>query len=116
MISFRILLVAMITALLAYTGMVGMTHGWNLFPIFFGDILTITWPGQFNLDFSCFLLLSGLWLAWRNHFSVGGLVLGLLGVLGGTMLLAPYLLYASIRARGDMKEILLGRNRATSRP
>jgi hypothetical protein len=45
---------------------------------------------------------------------VGGLVLGLLGVVGGTMLLAPYLLYASFQAKGDMKIILLGRTRAAS--
>ncbi len=104
----------MITVLLGYTGMVGMTHGWKLFPVFLGDILAMTWPGQFNLDFSCLLFFSGLWVAWRNHFSIGGMALGLLGVVGGTMLLAPYLLYASIRARGDMKEILLGRNRSAS--
>ena len=114
MTSFRILLVAMISVIVAYTGAVGMTHGWDLFPVFIGDILAMTWPGQFNVDFSCFLLFSGLWLAWRNHFTVGGLVLGLLGVVGGTMLLAPYLLYASFQAKGDMKIILLGRTRAAS--
>ena len=114
MTSFRILLVAMITGLLAYTGMVGMSHGWNIFPIFFGDILAMTWPGQFNLDFSCLLLLSGFWLAWRNQFSICGLALGFLGVVGGTMLLAPYLLCVSIRARGNMKEILLGRSRVAN--
>jgi hypothetical protein len=30
------------------------------------------------------------------------------------MLLAPYLLWISFQARGDMKVILLGRTRATS--
>lgn len=114
MTSFRILLVAMVTTLLAYTGVVGMSHGWNIFPVFFGDILAMTWPGQFNLDFGCLLLLSGLWLAWRNHFSLFGLVLGLLGAVGGTMLLAFYLLCISVRARGDMKEILLGRTRVAA--
>jgi hypothetical protein len=63
MTSFRILLVAMISVIVAYTGAVGMTHGWDLFPVFIGDILAMTWPGQFNVDFSCFLLFSGLWLA-----------------------------------------------------
>lgn len=114
MTSFRILLVAMISVIVVYTGAVGMTHGWDLFAVFIGDIWAMTWPGQFNVDFSCFLLLSGLWLAWRNHFTVGGLVLGLFGVVGGTMLLAPYLLYASFQAKGDMRVILLGRTRAAS--
>jgi hypothetical protein len=104
----------MITVILVYTGAVGLTHGWGLFPVFFGDILAVTWPGQFNVDFSCLLLFSGLWLAWRNHFTVGAVALGLLGVVGGTMLLAPYLLWISFQARGDMKVILLGPARAAS--
>jgi len=28
------------------------------------------WPGQFNLDFMCMLLLAGLWVSWRHRFSV----------------------------------------------
>jgi hypothetical protein len=112
MSAFRILLAIMITGILVYTGIVGVNHGWNLFPIFFGDMVAMTWPGQFNFDFTCFLTLSGLWLAWRHHFSPGGLALGALGVVGGIMLLAPYLLFASFKANGDMKEILLGKVRA----
>lgn len=43
----------------------GALRGWNFMPVFFRDIIALTWPGQFNLDFSCLLSLSGLWLAWR---------------------------------------------------
>lgn len=67
--AFRLLLAVMIVGILTITGVVGFKHGWNLLPIFFGDIVSLTWPGQFNFDFMCFLLLSGLWLAWRHHFS-----------------------------------------------
>lgn len=102
----------MIGVILVYTGVVGTTHGWNLFPTFFGDIAAMNWPGQFNLDFSCLLVLSGLWLAWRNHFSPAGLALGLLGSVGGTLVLAPYLLLATIQAKGDVKVLLLGKVRA----
>ena len=112
MTAFRILLSTMILVLFAYTGIVGANHGWNLLPIFFGDILRMAWPGQFNLDFTCFLLLSGTWLAWRHHFSPMGLVLGLLGVFGGTAVLAPYLLIASYSVRGDIRALLLGKSRA----
>jgi len=94
----------MIAVIVGYTGAV----------IFFGDILAMTWPGQFNVDFSCFLVLSGLWLAWRNHFTAGAWALGLLGAVAGIMLLAPYLLWISFVARGDMKVILLGPGRANS--
>lgn len=91
---------------------VGLHHGWNLLPIFFGDIAAMTWPGQFNSDFTSFLLLSGLWLAWRHHFSPGGIILGVSGVFGGMMVLAPYLLCASFQVRGDVKALLLGVARA----
>jgi hypothetical protein len=111
MTAFRALLVVLILVLFGYTGVVGLNHGWNLVPIFFGDILEMKWPGQFNLDFTCLLIFSGLWLAWRHRFSPGGLVLGACGLVGGTAVLAPYLLVASFQARGDMKELLLGKNR-----
>ena len=113
--SFRILLVIMFACIVGYTAIVGVNYGWNLLPIFFGDIAAMTWPGQFNFDFLCFLMLSGLWLAWRHHFSPGGLVLGLLGFFGGMMFLAPYLLIASFRADGDMKILFLGKDRARSK-
>lgn len=114
MVPFRVLLGLMTLGVLAYTGVVGTRHGWNLLPVFFGDILAMSWPGQFNLDFSCFLLLSGLWLAWRHHGSAGGLALGALGAVGGIVVLAPYLLVVSVRTGGDMKRILLGDRRAAS--
>jgi hypothetical protein len=110
--AFRILLSMMIIGIVVYTGIVGYNHGWNLFPVFFGDIAAMTWPGQFNFDFTCFLVFSAIWLAWRNNFTPGAIVLGAFGLVGGTMLLAPYLLFVSFQAKGDMKEILIGREGA----
>ena len=60
--------------------------------------MAMTWAGQFNMDFTCFLLLSGLWLAWRHAFSPSGIVLGVVG----------------LDARGDVKVLVLGRVRAGS--
>ena len=61
--AFRILLALFIVAIISFTGVVIANHGWNLLPIFFGDIAAMTWPGQFNFDFLCFLILSGYgWL------------------------------------------------------
>ena len=114
MSAFRILLAVFVIAIISFTGVVISNHGWNLLPIFFGDIAAMTWPGQFNFDFLCFLILSGLWVAWRHHFSPGGLVLGLLGLFGGILFLAPYLLIASYSANGDMKTLFLGKDRANS--
>jgi hypothetical protein len=112
--AFRVYLVIVIVCLGTYTVIVGLNHGWNLIPIFFRDIAAMTWPGQFNSDFMGFLTLSGLWLAWRHRFSPGGIALGLLGIFGGMMVLAPYLLIASMEANGDVKVLMLGRARAVS--
>ena len=98
--AFRVFLAVVFAGVFFYTATVGITHGWNLLPIFFGDIMAMTWAGQFNMDFTCFLLLSGLWLAWRHDFSPSGIALGAVGVFGGILVLAPYLLAASLKARG----------------
>lgn len=105
---FRLYLMVLVVGLGTYTMIVGSRHGWNLLPIFFGDMVAMTWPGQFNADFTCFLSLSALWLAWRNRFSAAGLLLGVLGFFGGMMVLAPYLLWTSWRHDGDVAAMLLG--------
>ena len=112
MLAFRIYLVVVIVCLATYTMMVGLNHGWNLLPIFFADIAAMTWPGQFNFDFTTFLALSGLWVAWRNRFSGWGIALGVVACFAGMLFLAPYLLYASARAKGDVKVMLLGESQA----
>lgn len=112
MTAFRIFLVTIFAVIAVYTAVVVANHGMNLFPVFFGDMAKLNWPGQFNLDFFGFLLLSGIWMAWRNHFSAAGLVLGVFAVLGGMPLLSAYLLYLSIRTSGDVKVMLLGPERA----
>jgi hypothetical protein len=86
-----------------------------LFEIFFGDIKAMTWSGQFNLDFTCYLILSGLWLAWRHHFTARGILLGLLVLFGGAPLFSAYLLWISFKADGNMNEILLGKPRANKK-
>lgn len=109
---FRAGLAVYLVALVAYTAMVIAGHGWNLLAVFFGDLLKVAWPGQFNLDFMGFLGLSGLWLAWRHHFTRAGIALGIVGFFGGMMVLAPYLILLTLRARGDLREVLLGKARA----
>ncbi|MHA3842068.1 hypothetical protein ACX0GZ_12705 [Sphingomonas aestuarii] len=51
MTAFRALLILLWIALAAYTAVVISQHGIGLLPIFLGDIATLAWPGQFNLDF-----------------------------------------------------------------
>jgi hypothetical protein len=104
----RTVLVVHLAVLSAYTAVVMINHGWNLFPTFFGDMAAMGWAGQFNLDFIGFLMLSALWTAWRNGFSPLGLLLGVVAFFGGMVFLSIYVLILSLSAR-DIQEILLGR-------
>ena len=114
MTAFRILLVVLWTIIVVYTGIVIENHGWGLLEIFFRDMAAMGWPGQFNLDFTSLLTLSALWVAWRHDFSIGGLALALLAFFGGGLFLTTYLFVVSTMAKGDMKQLLLGKVRATS--
>ncbi|MCR9279208.1 MAG: hypothetical protein NXH85_14685 [Pseudomonadaceae bacterium] len=110
--AFRTLLVVIFATIAIYTVFVVAEHGMGLLPVFFGDILKMGWPGQFNLDFLGFLMLSGFWLAWRNHFTPAGLALGVGGFFLGAPFLTAYLLFVSFRCGGDVREMLLGAQRA----
>lgn len=114
MVLFRVLLAIMLVTLLVYTSIVIANHGMNLLPVFFGDIAAMGWPGQFNLDFSGFLILSALWTSWRHHFSTLGLALGVVAIFGGMGFLTVYLLVASYQVNGDIKALLLGPKRASA--
>ena len=109
---FRLFLIACLVAIVAYTSVTIANHGMNLLPVFFGDMARMEWPGQFNLDFFTFLLLSGVWVAWRNDFKPTALALAVMAVLGGMLFLSIYLLFLSFRTGGDIKVMLLGERRA----
>jgi hypothetical protein len=115
MTLFRILLITIIAVVGVYTAIVIAKYGMGLYPIFFGDMADMTWRGQFNLDFLCFLIMSGVWVAWRHAFSVLGLVLGFAAFNLGAPFLAAYLLIESVRHKGDSAAILLGKARAANR-
>ncbi len=112
MSSFRILLSVLFTAILLYTICVVVNHGWTLFSVFFSDLAGMNWAGQFNLDFSTYLTLSSLWVAWRHHFSPSGIAIGLVALIAGMLFFAPYLLYHTYDVKGDIKALLLGKKRA----
>lgn len=115
MTAFRIFLLIVLAAIVSYTVVVVANHGMGLFPIYFGDIAAMMWPGQFNVDFMGFLMLSGLWMAWRHDFSTTGLTLGVCALFGGMPLLSTYLLVASFQVKGDVTALLLGARRASQK-
>jgi len=108
MTIFRIFLILIIAVLVSYTGIVIANHGIVFLPFFFGDMLKMEWPGQFNLDFMFVLTLSALWIAWRYRFSVTGIVLACLALFGGSLFLATYLLVLSWQVKCNVKRFLLG--------
>lgn len=112
MTPFRLFLCVCLIAIGAYTSVTIARHGMGLLPIFFGDIATFTWRGQFNLDFLAMLTLSGLWVAWRGGFSPLSLALGLVAFFGGAPFLCLYLLLAGAKRPGDVAALLLGPSRA----
>ncbi|KTE42366.1 hypothetical protein ATE62_04910 [Sphingopyxis sp. HIX] len=112
MVWFRAFLITCTLSILIYTAVTISAHGWNLLPIFFGDMAAMSWPGQFNFDFFTFLLLSGIWTAWRNDFTLGAFALGLVAMLGGMLFLSAYLTLLSFRHGGDVDAIILGVRRA----
>ena len=109
---FRLFLLACLVGIAAYTGATIAHHGMNLMPVFLGDIAAKAWPGQFNVDFTCFLALSAIWVAWRHQFSASGLALGVVAFFGGMLFLSIYLLVQTGRSGGDVKALLLGEARA----
>lgn len=114
MSKFRALLVIIFVTLVAYTSVVIANHGINLLPLFFGDMTEMAWPGQFNLDFLCFLVLSALWVAWRHHFSRAGFALSVLALFGGALFLSVYLFIQSFRVNGNLTTLLVGSRTADS--
>jgi hypothetical protein len=109
MTVFRVLLVLMWAVLAGYTAVVVLNHGMGLLPVFFADMSKLGWPGQFNLDFMFMLTLSGIWVAWRHRFSAMGMALGVLAFFGGAFFLCVYLLALSVQAKGDVREMLVGK-------
>ena len=112
MTLFRLFLLICLIMIVGYTLVTISNHGFDLMPVFFGDMAAMAWPGQFNLDFFTFLLLSGIWVSWRHQFSPAGLLLGLVAVLGGMLFLSIYLLAASFQTQGNVKALLLGEARS----
>ncbi len=104
----RSIIAALGLALLVYTLAVIPQHGINLLPVFLGDVFAVNWSGQFNLDFASYLLLSGLWVAWRGGFSRVSIVVGLIASVAGMVFFAPYVLWLSLTTGRELHTLLLG--------
>lgn len=92
----------------AYTIPVIQKDGWNFLSFYFNDLLSLTWPGQFNLDFAFYLILSGLWIMWRSKFSTQSILLAILTCFGGMIVFTLYLYVEQKKVKGDLRKLLLG--------
>jgi len=102
------LIIIQTLSLLAYTILAFNNEGANLFSVFLSNIQSLNWSGQFNLDFSCYLILSALWIMWRNNFTLVSIITGIIAMIMGIIVFAPYLLYLLIKEHSNLKKILIG--------
>lgn len=105
---FKLLLIIQTVVVFVYTIWAFKNEGANLFDIFSSNIQSLTWNGQFNLDFSCYLTLSGLWIMWRNKFASSSIVFGIVAMILGIIVFAPYILYLYTKESGNLKKLLIG--------
>ncbi len=108
MTRFRYALIAMTVLIVAFTVAAFANGGINLITPFLTPILALSWQGQFNVDFACYLVLSGIWMAWRGGFSSESIALGVLAPPLGILFFAPYLIYLVGKSNGDPRQLLLG--------
>jgi hypothetical protein len=105
---FKTLLIVQTIGLLTYTFFAFQTEGADLFGVIATNVFSLNWSGQFNLDFMCYLTLSGIWIMWRNKFSNKSVLLGIIAMVLGIVLFAPYILWLTNQEKGDIKRILIG--------
>ena len=108
MTSLRVFLVISTVGIFTVSIYAALTKGINWPAIYFGDLLHLNWRSQFNIDFLVHLLLLATWIIWREGFAIKGYIFGFLSIVMGGMFGFPYLLYATYKANGDPKAILLG--------
>jgi len=95
-----LLLLALQTlAVLVYTVFAVQTDGLNLIAVFIENLKALGWSGQFNLDFACYLMLSGLWVMQRGKFKASAIAAGMAAMVLGIVFFAPYLMYEMIKRK-----------------
>jgi hypothetical protein len=66
------------------------------------------WRAQLYLDLELQLLVFAGWTMWRERSLAVGLICAAATMLLGALFTLPYLLAAIIRAKGDVRRVLLG--------
>ena len=74
----------------------------------FLDDFAHPWRAQYNTDFGIHLLLVAAWMVYRTRPLALGLLSGLGAIMLGGAFTFAYLAVVSLRAKGDMRKVLLG--------
>jgi surface polysaccharide O-acyltransferase-like enzyme len=102
------LLIIQTVGLLIYTFIAIQNDGGNFLAKALEYATSMTWMGQFALDFACYLLLSSLWILWRNKFTPSSILMAIAANILGIIVFAPYLVYLIYNEKGDLKSVLVG--------
>ncbi len=106
----RLYLTAATLGIYSLTVIAIMGHGWLWPVVAFHDLVALNWRTQFDFDFLMYLILSSVWISWREGATSKAYLFAFLNVFLGGMFAFPYLLVAIHRTQGDAKKILLGVN------
>ena len=66
------------------------------------------WRAQFYADLELQLLIFAAWVVWREASLTRGLAFAAATMLLGALFTLAYLLAASVKAKGDVRALLLG--------
>jgi hypothetical protein len=103
--SFLITAALLIYAISIY---VIVTMGLNYPAVYFSDLLNLDWRSQFNTDLLIYISLMAIWVTWREGFTPKGFLFGFLNIFLGSLFGCLYLLFATYKAQGNPKVLLLG--------
>jgi len=105
---FKGFLIIQTIVLLIYTALAIINDGGNFLLRAQEFVFSLKWIGQFTLDFNAYLMLSAIWIAWRNKFSGLSILFALTAMILGIIVFAPYLLYLLSKEKGDLERVLIG--------
>ncbi|MCB1608000.1 MAG: hypothetical protein KDI71_13605 [Xanthomonadales bacterium] len=111
---FQAIAAILLLSLLGYTVLTVANEGLNFLPAAAESLAAMGWSGQFAADFSCYLVVSALWVLWRHRGSGAGWLFAVGALIGGFLYFGAYLLIASVQARGSISALLLGQQSASS--
>jgi len=104
----RVLLIVATVAIYAITVIASLAQGLNWPAVAMADLLALGWRSQFDIDFIVHLFLLATWVTWREGADARAYIFGFLSIVMGGMFSFPYILYATYKAGGEPKALLLG--------